>query len=293
MLAGLIYSIISAIAFGMLVIFAKMGYAVGMTAVEMLQCRFTFGAALLFLWLFATNRRALVADAKMLVRCALIGLLIYPIQSYCFLTAAKYIPAATDALILYFYPVTVTILSAIFFKMKIDRTVILSLLLVFTGCALVFYDAFLQKMDPFGLMLAFGAMATFSTYLMVVQVLLRDTEPLKATLYVLLFAGLAYNIAGDMDFYLNMTRQTLAIGLSLGLICSVIAVGFLYLAVEKVGSAYASIFSSVEPVATLMAAHWLLDEHVVPLQVGGAVLVVVGIVLPNLKMLRLERKFEG
>lgn len=104
MLAGLIYSLISAVAFGMLVIFAKMGYAADMTTVELLQCRFTFGAGILFLWLLITKPRELRADVRVLLRCALIGMLIYPVQSFCFLAAAKYIPAATDALILYFHP---------------------------------------------------------------------------------------------------------------------------------------------------------------------------------------------
>jgi drug/metabolite transporter (DMT)-like permease len=66
----------------------------------------------------------------------------------------------------------------------------------------------------------------------------------------------------------------------------VFAVTFLYLAIEKVGSAYASIFSSIEPVATLAAAALLLEENVVLLQVGGAALIVAGIVLPNLQLLR-------
>jgi drug/metabolite transporter (DMT)-like permease len=289
-LAGLIYSFISAVAFGMLVIFAKLGYAAGMDAVEILQCRFTFGAILLGGWLALFRRKDILPDKKTVIRCGLIGLFIYPIQSFCFVTAAQYIPAATDALILYFYPVTVTLLSALIFKMKIDRTVALSLFLVTVGFALVFYDAFLQQMDPFGLTLAFGAMATFSVYLMVVQVLLRNTAPFKATVYVLAFAAVAYNIAGDPTFYFSMTRETLLIGVGLGLICSVIAVGFLYLAVEKVGSAYAAIFSSIEPVATLVAAGWLLGERVVALQYAGALLIIGGIVLPNIKVLLVRKQ---
>ncbi|KAB1443435.1 DMT family transporter [Pseudodesulfovibrio senegalensis] len=286
MIQGLAYSVISAISFGMLVIFVKLGYRLGLDAVTMLQYRFTFGVTILFLWLLFRAPDQLRAKRKTVFRCGLIGIFIYPLQSICFASAAKYIPASTTALILYFYPVAVTLLSALFFGMRIDRTVVVSLMLVLGGCTLVFYDAFLQQMNPTGIALAFGAMATFSVYLIVVQALLRDEQPLRATLYVLLFACITYNVAGGPQAYSQLTLQTMPIAFGLGLIACVFAVTFLYLAIEKVGSAYASIFSSIEPVATLAAAALLLEENVVLLQVGGAALIVAGIVLPNLQLLR-------
>jgi drug/metabolite transporter (DMT)-like permease len=60
--------------------------------------------------------------------------------------------------------------------------------------------------------------------------------------------------------------------------------------VEKIGSAYASIFSSIEPVVTVAGAVLFLDENVVLLQVAGAALIVAGIVTPNLRTLYLKRK---
>ncbi|WP_147821076.1 DMT family transporter [Salidesulfovibrio onnuriiensis] len=292
MIQGLIYSFISAIAFGMLVIFVKLGYQAGLDAPEMMQYRFTFGVLILFFWLLFTDRAQLKARPKTLLRCAAIGIFIYPLQAILFAGAAKYIPASTTALILYFYPVAVTLLSALFFKMKIGPTMILSLLLVVGGCALVFFDAFLQQMNMTGISMAFGAMAVFSTYLMLVQVLLKDERPLRATFYVLLFSSLTYNVHGGLTPYANITVDGLLIGLGLGLVASVIAVAFLYLAIEKVGSAYASIFSSIEPVATLAAAAWLLGENVVMLQVGGAALIIAGIVLPNLRLLTIQRRLD-
>jgi len=82
----------------------------------------------------------------------------------------------------------------------------------------------------------------------------------------------------------------IVIGLSLGVVPGVIAVTFLYIAIEKIGSAYACIFSSVEPVVTLAAAAIFLKENVVLLQIGGAVLIIAGIVIPNARVLMMKRK---
>jgi len=282
MTQGFLYSIISAACFGMLVIFFKQGYQIGLDAISMLQFRFTFGTALLFVWLALRRPDQLKASFKMIAFCSFLGILISPIQSICFASAAKYIPASTTSLILYFYPVAVTLLSAVFFGTRIDRTVSASLALVLAGCGLVFYDAFLQQMDTTGLTLAFGAMITFSIYLIMVQILLKKEEPLRATFYILLFASITYNCMGGVHAYSLLNATNLPIALGLGLISTVFAMAFLYLGIEKVGSTYASIFSSIEPVTTLVAAAIILDEKIVPLQIGGVILIIAGILLPNI-----------
>jgi drug/metabolite transporter (DMT)-like permease len=184
----------------------------------------------------------------------------------------------------------VTLLSAVFLKMKLDRVVGASLTLVLGGCCLVFYDAFMKEADPTGLLYATGAMCFFSFYILMVQVLLGDLKPLTATFYVMLFAAVSFNLSGDVGAWLNLTAPKIAMGATLGLVPGVIAVAFLYMAVEKIGSAYASIFSSIEPVVTVAGAVLFLDENVVLLQVVGAALIVVGIVTPNLRTLHLKRK---
>jgi drug/metabolite transporter (DMT)-like permease len=290
MLQGLIFSVISATAFGALAILVKLGYDLGLTGGEMMQYRFTYAAAILGSIMLVRDRSLLRISRIGLARCAFLGLVVYWLQTSCFVAALKTIPASTTALILYFYPVTVTLLSAVFLKMKLDRVVGASLTLVLGGCCLVFYDAFMKEADPAGLLYATGAMCFFSFYILMVQVLLGNLKPLTATFYVMLFAAVSFNLSGDMGVWLNLTPTRVAMGATLGLVPGVIAVAFLYMAVEKIGSAYASIFSSIEPVVTVAGAVLFLDENVVLLQVAGAALIVAGIVTPNLRTLYLKRK---
>ena len=130
-------------------------------------------------------------------------------------------------------------------------------------------------------------MATFSVYLILMQVLLKNIRPLKATFYIMLGAAVSFTLSGDVTAWARLDGgQQTAIALALGLIPGVMAVAFLYMAIEKIGSAYACIFSSVEPIITLTAAAAFLGEQVVWLQMGGAALIIFGIVMPNLRRRR-------
>lgn len=293
MLQGLIYSIISAFAFGSMAILVKLGYQAGLGGTEMMQYRFTYAALTLGLVLFLKDKSLLRISLRNLGKCAFVGLIVYWMQTYCFVTALATIPASTASLTLYVYPVTVTLLSAVFLKLKIDRVVAVSLGLVMGGCCLVFYDAFLKAVDGTGMLYAVGAMIVFSCYLILVQVLLKGIKPLTATLYVMMFAAVSFNLTGNPQAWLEPTRDAVLLGLSLGILPGVIAVAFLYMAIEKIGSTYASIFSSIEPVVTLAAAAVFLNENVVMLQIGGAALIIVGIIIPNGRALLLKRKFSN
>jgi drug/metabolite transporter (DMT)-like permease len=176
----------------------------------------------------------------------------------------------------------VTLLSSRFLSMRINRVVVLSLVLVMTGCCLVFYDAFLREVDGTGLAYALGAMATFSIYVILVQVLLKGLRPLTATFYVIGFAAVSFTLSGNIHAWGSMNLEQTGISLALGLFPGLLAATLQYTAIERIGSAYACIFSSVEPVITLAAAAVFLGEPVVQLQIWGAVLIILGIVAPNL-----------
>lgn len=293
MIQGLIYAIISATAFGSMAILVKLGYNAGMSGNEMMQFRFVYAVLILGTYLFIKDRSLLKISRKGLGKCAFLGLVVYWLQTTCFVKGLATIPASTAALVLYVHPVMVALLSAFFLKMKIDRFVMMTLTLVMGGCCLVFYDAFLKAVDPVGLMYATGAMVFFSCYLVLVQVLLKNLKPFTATFYVMLFAAISFSISGTPSAWLDLTWNSFAIGLSLGILPGVIAVSFLYLAIEKVGSAYACIFSSIEPIVTLAAAALFLGENVVLLQMGGALLIILGIVIPNGRALLIKRQISN
>ena len=286
MLRGLIYSIISAACFGTLPVLGKLGYELGMQTFELLAFRYGSAALLLGCWLAVTRPSALRIGPRTLAKTALLGLCIYPIQSTCFLSALKYIPASTTSLIFYLYPATVALASMVVLRQRPTRAVWASVGMVVSGCALVFLNAFMRHADLLGVLFALGAMGMYTTYLLVAQVVLKGEPRMTVVFYTIAFAASVFTASAwplDLGAF---TPARAAVAVSLGLVPTVLAVTLLYAAIEFVGSTLVSIFSALEPVFTLALAVCLLGEPVALWQMAGALLIVAGIVLPNLSQAR-------
>lgn len=282
MYKGLSYSVISAVAFGALPILGKIGYAQGFETFEMLAYRYAASALMLGAWLAVARPHLLRPNLATVSRGALLGCMVYPVQSFCFFNSLQYISASTTSLVFYLYPATVALCSVIIFRQRADKSVWLSLILVGSGCALVFMDAFMQQTDMRGIAFALGAMGMYSVYMIVAQVILKDESPFAVAFYALTFATLVFiALAWPLDLgRITAARATTAV--LLGLIPTVLGVVFLFLGIELIGSTLVSIFSSLEPVSTLALAFLVLGDHIAVWQLAGTALIVMGIVLPNL-----------
>lgn len=286
---GLLYSLISAFAFGTLAIFVKLGYRLGMDGMDLLEARFLTGTALLFLVLLIRDRSLLRPRPGTLLRAALLGVVLYGAMSSLFFQALKTVPASTVSLILYAYPLTVTLLSIRLFRLRLDRLSAAALGLTTAGCLLVFSDAFSRHLEPWGLIQAVGSMFAFSAYLLCAQHFLRRERPITLAFYVLVWTTATF-CAANLPLRLPAwgAGQVL-VALGLGVIPTTIAVSFLYWAIDAVGSARTSLFSSFEPVTTVALAYLLLGEEVAAPQLAGAACIVAGIALPNLAALWANR----
>ncbi|MGE4552198.1 MAG: DMT family transporter [Desulfovibrionaceae bacterium] len=284
--AGLTLSLLSACCYGVLPVLGKLGYAAGLDIRTMLLCRYAFAAAFVGGYILLTGPRRFRIDGPTLLGAALLGGVIYPLQSLCFFGAVARIPASTTTLVFYGYPVTVALLSWAVFHQPIRRSMAASLGLVILGIALVFSNAFLQRADPLGLLLALGSLVVFTLYLILVQRFLAGRDPFTLTFWVLLSAAVAMAVATPWSGMAHLSPRALTIGALLGLVPTALAVTLLYQAVIRIGSAYVSVFSTLEPVVAVLASWAMLGEPLDPLKLAGAALIIAGIVWPNWKLIR-------
>jgi drug/metabolite transporter (DMT)-like permease len=266
----------------MLGVLAKLAYAQGMTEMELLPVRFVFATGLLLGFLLLRSPRLLRVRAGTLARCAGLGLGLFCVQSTLFFKSLALLPASTAILIIYCSPVGITLGAAAFFGLRPGRAVRAALVAVTAGCALVCYDAFTRAAPWQGLVLAGAAMALWCVYALALQVVLRNEHPLTVTFYVFAATALGFLVIGEPSVLLRLTAPRLVIGVLIGLVPTVLALGLLFTAIERIGSAHASLFASVEPVATTIAAWALLDESVAWLQALGAACILAGVALPTL-----------
>ncbi|MGC9325545.1 MAG: DMT family transporter [Desulfomonilia bacterium] len=279
------FALISGASYGFLSILGKLGYRVGIEVMPLLSYRFFLASVIMGFYLLVKDYRLLVPSFRVLAKAATLGMLFYAIQSTLFFHALHHIPAATATLILYVYPITVTLLAMFIFKLKATGGIGASLLLLMCGCSLVFYDAFAKGQSILGIALATGAMVCLSAYLITIQFFLKGERPLSVTFYAIVFTSIFYSFFQNPLEVFTLNHDQVAVVLGLALIPTVIAVSLLYRAIELIGSAYTSIFSTLEPVVTVILAHQVLGERVVLIQVVGMILIILGIIVPNLHYL--------
>lgn len=286
---GLIYAVASAACFGTLAILTKLAYGLGFSDTEMLAGRFVSGGVILLAWTALAEPAALRIGPRTLAKVLLLGMVISPVQSWCFVKALATLPASTSCLILYAYPAAVTLLSMAFFRLRPGREVWAALALVSLGCALVFSEAFASHADPAGMAYATAAMLIFSIYLILVQRLLSGESTRTVTVYIILAVAVVFAGVNGPPRLSAWGPGHYAVALALGLVPTALAMSFLFKAIETVGSAVTSIFCTFEPVTTVVAAHFILGEPASTIQYAGMGLIVAGIVVPNLALMGLRR----
>jgi drug/metabolite transporter (DMT)-like permease len=289
LLRGLIFSLLAAFSYGVLAILVKLAYRAGMGEMALLQYRYLFAVTFLLVFLLLRDPVLLRVSRLTLLKTAFLGLALHGLSNAFYFKALKYIPASTTSLILYCYPVVVTLISIFFLKMRVNRMILLTLPLILAGCSLVFYDAFLKSLHVTGLFFAIGTSLIFSIYLVMTQVFLRGEKSWSIIFYVTLFTGMSFAFFNNPLDILSLNAKQAVLSLSIGLVPTALAISFQVLAIREIGSATMSIFSTFEPVTTVVMAWLILGEQIVAYQVMGMFLIVAGIILPNLGKMQAER----
>jgi drug/metabolite transporter (DMT)-like permease len=160
------------------------------------------------------------------------------------------------------------------------------LVLGLTGTALVLG---LPAETPNAVGVAFGLAAAvwYSGYILVGERVLSELDPLATAALVATGAAVSFAVVGglvmgDVDFGSISAKAWLAV-IGIAVLATVVAITAFFAGVSLVGSTWASIASSWEPVCTVLLGVVLLGEPLgIGTVVGGALVVGGGVVLPLL-----------
>lgn len=271
--------LLSALGFGSMAIFAKIAYASGISPTMLLALRFSLAVLLLapVVWV----KRLQLPRGRKLAGFVFMGAL-YTAQAQCYFTALLHASSGLVGLLLYVYPVLVTILAVAFGWEKLDRRTFFLLLLAVTGLA-VTLGGNLQG-QPIGIVLGLLGAAIYAIYIVIGGRITQGTDPLAATLVIMAAAALgngAFALAGDSALPAGVGAW-LAIG-AIALFCTVMAIASFLVGIKHVGPAQASIISTLEPVITLCLGVALLSESVSAGQLTGGAMVLAAVVLLALR----------
>lgn len=274
---GTLFAVISASTFGTEAIIVKLLYACGVNTITLLIFRYIF--AVLFIWFFVVIKKINVLQSRQLLKKLLfLGLFLVPLPTTFLMYSFNYIAAPVGIICLYFYPVFVTIWSALIFKEKITAKKAISLLLALCGLVLVIGIP-AGTLNTLGIFFALLAALTNSVVVIINSRIVRNIDPILANAYYMTASVITFTLAGlfmgQLDVGLGAVEVLYL--LVLALLSTVIPHFTFLLALKYTDASRVSITSMLEPVVTAILAAFILQEILTGLQVVGGMLVLAGI----------------
>jgi drug/metabolite transporter (DMT)-like permease len=277
---GLGLVLISAVAYGAMPILAKWAYAGGASRETLLGWRFLMAAAL-FVLLAPRGGEAL----PLRKRFVLWGLgAIFVGNAYCYFTALQTVPASLLSLVLYTYPVIVTLLSAAAGQEALRARSLVAGAMAFAGCGLAAFAGAASGGSWLGIGMAFGSASIYSIYIVLSGHFAQGVSTEAASRHVAQAAaaifGLEALFKGELLVALPVSAW-LSIA-AVGLVCTVVALQTFLAGVALIGPGRAAVASSFEVIVTLGLAAAVLGEGVGLKEILGAALILGGVALHNL-----------
>lgn len=276
---GMMLVLASAAGFATLPIFIKLAYAAGANTVTVLATRFILAAACLWLILHCRGISAAV-NKRTLLRLCLLGALGYGAMSTAFASSLTYLPASLASLLLYMYPVIVSILAIVLGQDQLSWCKASALAISCSGLLLVLGVTF-EGISSVGLAWGMIANITYSLYILAGNVLLREIEPIVVTTYVCTSAAVLFSFVaistGEFVYTLPLQGWLALIGIVV--FATIVGIVGFFAGMTRTGPANASIISCVEPAITVVMSMFLLGESITPLQAGGGFLLLLGVIM--------------
>lgn len=272
-LYGVLLVLVSAVAFGAMSVLAPIAYREGIDPPTLLFLRFAIaGLALLA---FVAFRRVRLPRGRLLLGLALMGGVWYVAQTLAYFTALTMASASLVVVLLYLYPALVVLISAVFFRERINKSRLAALGLALGGMVLTIGPS--GEGEWLGILLALTAALLYAVYIVVGGKLVERVDVVPVTTVIMVAAGLSYGgIVAARGFQSPDTVVGWGAVLAMAA-CSIVALGTLFAGLERVGAADAAILSTAEPLVAVGLAVLLLDETVEPIRLAGGFLILAAV----------------
>lgn len=306
---GAALCLVSAACFGAMAIFGKFAYQAGVSPATLLLVRFTLAAALLGLILLlrpglrrapadppATEPDAAAppARARLLAIAFALGAVGYAAQASLFFSALQRMDASLLSLILYTYPILVTVSAALLGRERLTPGRTVALVAASGGTLLVLLGAGGGRFQPVAALLAFGAALTYTLYILAADTVVHRLPPMVLSALVMTGAagtlGVRAVLTGGPDLTFRASGWFWLT--CIAVVSTVVAMLAFFAGLKRTGPSTAAILSTFEPVVTTALAALTLGETLTPVQFAGGVLVLSSVVILQARPVR-HRRVSG
>ena len=248
---------------------------------------------------YATAKEQLLADLK--DKNALLGIFIFAmlglvLNQTAYLQAIYHTNAGTATVLQYLCPILVLAYTCLKDRQVPTGTEIISILLAIVGTFLIATHGQLNELSitPIGLFWGIFSAFTYALYIILPGKLIRLYGSMVVIGLGMLMGGIVVTL-GVQTWKQSLPLDT---GTAFGLL-GIVGVGtiFAYTAflkgVSLVGPVNGSLLASIEPIASVFFAVWLVNEQFYTIDFVGMLLILLAVLLISMKDLLISRKSIG
>lgn len=266
---------------------AKYLFHQGVTPFQLAQLRISIAAGGLLVWLLIKNRSLLKIAREDWVYFIVLGVLGMAAVQFTYLLAISKIHVAAAILIQYLAPVFIALYAVIFAREKLQKATAMAIGMALMGCWLVVgaYNLNILALNRVGILAGLASAVSFAWYSVQGEYGMRKYDPWTVLFYAFFFAAVLWNIIHPpLDAFLQPhSPLTWACIIYIGILGTLIPFGLYLQGINLIRATRSSVTGMLEPITAGLLAYIFLNETMEWLQISGAVLIILAIVLLQFK----------
>lgn len=245
----------------------------GLASSTVLTMRFG-GSGVLLLALCALTRRPLVPARGERLQLLLLGAIFFMVPAELYYRATQHGSPAAAIVLVYLYPILVTLAEAVQARQRPRSVVLGALALSTVGCCAVALQGTDVSIEPIGVALALGSAAAFSAYVFLSGRAGKRSDPMTIAAWVALGAAASFVVRVIIGPGFEHASGNWPALIGTG-VANAVGFGLMYEALRHISAARVSVVLTLEAVFTVLLTAVFLDDTLAPLQIAGAAAVLV------------------
>ena len=284
-LKGYLFAAIAAASYGTNPIFAIPLYREGISVTSVLFMRYAMAVAIMFFVTMIKSPKAFVIKPKYVGLLAFMGILMV-LSSIALFESYKYLSAGIASTLLFFYPVMVAVIMAIFYKERLTKKSWACLVTAFLGVVILSKNDDGGFISLLGLTLVMLSSLSYAIYLVYInRGPMKKINTSTITFYVILGGFLVMIPYCLLDGGLMLPKTTPAWinAIGLGFFPTVISLIFTSRAIALIGSTETAIFGALEPLTAVILGILILGETLTITPAIGMILIFISVTVLMMK----------
>ncbi len=281
-LKGILCGAVSATSYGTNPLFALPLFTAGITVNSVLFYRYFFAVIIYFTVLKFIKKISLKISLKDILPLIILASL-FSASSLTLFTAFRYIESGIACTILFIYPILVALIMNIFYKEKISKTTIFSLVLTSIGILLLYNGKLNQPLNITGIKYILLSALSYALYIVFVKEMksINKLSSEKLSFYVMLFSLPVFiyklNFLTNLQWIDNPILWLNVLGLAI--FPTIVSIETINVAIKLVGSTFTAILGALEPLTAIFIGVLLFNETLTTRIICGIVAILTGVTL--------------